>query len=384
LHDWTVGLNSCSHVDIVYIDFSKAFDSIVISKLLFKLELYGISGHLLKWISCFLSNRLQCVVIDRFYSHICPVVSGVPQGSVLGPILFIIYINDIDSVCCGDAKMQLFADDAKLYSNVVINNSSVSLQLSLDRLAHWAKEWQLTININKCSVLSLSTSVHSSSRQYSIGGVAIPCQNSYVDLGVTVIRNLSFEAHIENIVSKARQRISILFRGFITRNLGLMRRAFIAYIRPILEYNSVVWNPCYTYLIDKLENVQRNFSKRIPSLSALSYLERLALLDLEPLELRRLRFDLIYYFKVYNHLTPFDPDAVFLIYTPLPSSRANSPYLQKPTKASNKLLHSLFYRNTDAWNALPVALRLTSSLPEFKRGLKIFDLSHFLKGSALH
>ena len=163
-----------------------------------------------------------------------------------------------------------------------------------------------------------------------------------------MIVKLSFEAHINNIVSKARQRISILFRGFVTRNLYIMRQAFVTYIRPMLEYNSVVWNPRLIHLIDLIENVQRNFSKRIPSLSSLSYLERLALLDLEPLELRRLRFDLIYYFKVFNHLTPFDPGDAFLIYIPIDSSRSSSPYLQKSLKASNKLLHTLFYRQVEA------------------------------------
>jgi hypothetical protein len=144
-------------------------------------------------------------------------------------------------------------------------------------------------------------------------------------------------------VSNARQRVSILFRGFVTRNLYVMRQAFVSYIRPILEYSSIVWNPSFIFRIDLIESVQRNFRKRIPSLSSLPYPERLALIDLEPLELRRLRFDVIYFFKVFNHLAPFNPSDTFLIYTPIASSRSNSPYLQRPTKASNKLLHTLFY-----------------------------------------
>jgi hypothetical protein len=131
---------------------------------------------------------------------------------------------------------------------------------------------------------------------YFIDGSPLPRQNSYVDLGVTIDSKLSFEKHISNLVSKARQRVSILFRGFVTRNLYVMRQAFVSYIRPILEYSSIVRNPSFIFLIDLIENVQRNFSKRISSLSSLTYPERLALLDLEPLELRRLRYDLIYFF----------------------------------------------------------------------------------------
>jgi hypothetical protein len=105
---------------------------------------------------------------------------------------------------------------------------------------------------------------------------------------------------------------------------------------------------------------------------------------MEPFELRRLRFDLIFYFKVLNHLTPFDPKDIFTIYTPAASKRSNSPYLQKPTKASTKLLHTLFYRNVDAWNALPVALRSVSSLSMFKSGLRNVDPSRYLKGSIFY
>ena len=162
------------------------------------------------------------------------------------------------------------------------------------------------------------------------------------------------------------------------RNLNTMRLAFITYIRPILEYNSIVWNPNFIHLIYLIENVQRNFSKRIPSLSSLPYAERLALF-----ELRRLRFDLIYYYKVFNHLTPFNPNDVFIVYSPDARSRSNLPYLQKPIKAIYQMAFiSSFFRSIDAWNALPLALRC-SSLSVFKRSLKQFDLSAYLKGSAV-
>jgi hypothetical protein len=378
LRDWTVGLNSHSQTDLVYIDFSKAFDSIVHAKLLFKLELYGITGKLLQWISGFLSNRQQCVVLEHVMSPVSDVLSGVPQGTVLGPILILIYINDIDSVCCGNTVVQLYADDVKLYSNITVNNACI--QQSLNSLSLWAKEWQLSININKCSVLSICSAASKTYFEYCIGGIPIPRQNSNVDLGVTITDELTFEAHINCIISKARQRLSAIFRGFLSRNVHIMRRAFITYVRPILEYNSVVWNPCAIHLIDSLENVQRNFTKRLPTLKHLTYFERLASLGLEPLGLRRLRFDSIYYFKIFNHLTPLDPDEVFIAYQPISSSRS-SPYLQRPTKASNRTLSVLFYRCISAWNNLPGNLRHVSSLPAFKRGLRDVDLSLFLKGS---
>jgi hypothetical protein len=178
------------------------------------------------------------------------------------------------------------------------------LQQSLDNLCAWADQWQLSININKCSVLSIASKTHQVPRLYYINGISIPSNSTTVDLRVTIGDDLSYQTHITNIVSKARHRSSTLLRGFLSRRLDIMRKAFITYIRPILEYNCLVWNPCQVHSIDLLENVQRNFSKRIPSLSHLTYFERLALLNLEPLELRRLRFDLTYYYKTLHNLMP--------------------------------------------------------------------------------
>ena len=381
LNDWLVSLHSKKRADVVYVDFSKAFDSIVTSKLLLKLECYGISGLLLTWIKCFLSNRTQRVAVDRCYSAPSMVLSGVPQGSVLGPLLFLIFINDIDTVCCGTCELQLFADDVKLYSNIDVDDTSDCLQQSLNNLSAWAAEWQLRINISKCAVLNIATRPLPEPSKYYLNGVAIAHHNSYVDLGVTICQQLTFNEHINNIVSKARQRTGVLFRGFITRNCDILRQAFISYVRPIIEYNTVVWSPCVKYLIDLLESVQRQFSKRIPSISDKSYADRLAVLNLETLELRRLRFDLIFYFKVFNNLTPFSPELVFTVYSPPSFLRTNQIMIQKPTHASEKMLSSTFYRCIDAWNYLPVELRRSQSLCIFKRGLKAVDLAPFLKGS---
>jgi hypothetical protein len=165
----------------------------------------------------FLSDRLQRVVLDYCFSPVCDVISGVPQGSVLGPILFLIYVNDIDSVCCGNTALQLFADDAKLYSQVEMNNSSVSLQQTLHLLSQsWASDWQLTINVDKCLVLSISTKSVPDQPQYYINGIPVLRRNSSVDLGVTISHDLSFDSHVNIVVSRARQRLSVLFRGFLT------------------------------------------------------------------------------------------------------------------------------------------------------------------------
>jgi ribonuclease P/MRP protein subunit RPP40 len=158
------------------------------------------------------------VVFLRFF----PVVSGVPQGSVLGPILFLIYINDVDSACKGSSTLELFADDAKLYSRVSVDDHTNFLQLSLDSLSAWADQWQLAININKCSVLHIAPKTHHLSANYFINGTQIPVHSSWVDLGVNINDDLTSRDHINSIVSKARQHISVLLRGFVSRRLDIL------------------------------------------------------------------------------------------------------------------------------------------------------------------
>jgi len=376
-HDWVVSISKHTCVDVVYIDFSRAFDSIVFTKLLAKLSAYGIDGKLLMWLSAFLHNRCQYVVIENCFSSVADVISGVPQGSVLGPVLFLIFINDIESICCGETALQLFADDLKLYSCVNISCNSQSLQQSIDNLVAWAASWQMGINITKCAVLTVGLKRDNSS-SYAINNMPLLSTNSIIDLGVEVDSNLSYHSHIVNIAAKATQRVGVLFRGFVTRDLNFMRKAYITYIRPLLEYNSVVWNPYQKQLISCIEKVQRRFTKWIPSLHRLSYSERLATINLEPLELRRLRSDLVMYYKILHGLSSIDASRHFNYYKPVASTRTASPKLIKPIKGNNNVMYSFFNRAIDCWNTLPHELRFCDSLPLFRKRLNSIDLSAFI------
>lgn len=380
-HDWLLSLNDARTTDVVYIDFSRAFDSIVFDKLLFKLHNYGITGSLLNWIERFLYNRTQCVVVENCFSSVVNVESGVPQGSVLGPLLFLLFINDLEIVCNLDTKLKLFADDCKLYCASSIDSSSISLQRCIDMLCEWARLWQLCINIRKCLIMSITNNRQLTDHTYYINGVVISNAKTVPDLGVTISCNLSYKQHIESTVAKAYQRIGVLLRAFVTRNVIFMRKAYVTFIRPILEYNSVVWSPREIYLIDLLEKVQRYFSRSIPCISHLSYFDRLSVLNLESLEIRRLHFDLIYYYKIFNHLTPHNADDHFIKYYPPVSSRSSSSYLIRPRKSCDKLLSYLSFRSIDAWNNLPPDVKSAAPLNSFKRALKHRDLKNYLNGS---
>jgi hypothetical protein len=173
------------------------------------------------------------------------------------------------------------------------------------------------------------------------------------DLIILADSRLLFKDHINSIVAKSSQRSGAIFRGCVSRNLTLMRKAFVTYVRPILEYNSCIWNPSHKHLTDTIENV-------------LSYPERLAALNLDTLELRRLRMDLITYHKILNNLTPLAWDHYFNLFIPPPSSRTPLPILLKPTKGSTKFFSSFFNRSIDCWNSLSPAVRTADSLSHFK------------------
>ncbi len=162
-----------------------------------------------------------------------------------------------------------------------------------------------------------------------------------------------------------------------------MRKAFVTYIRPILEYNSILWSPNLVYLIDLIESVQRKFTKRIPSLSMLPYSSRITRLNLQTLELRRLHFDLTNYFKILNGMSSLNPSDYFLIYNPIISTRSAVPSLLKPLRASSKLSSFFSYRSIEAWNHLPTNIKLLNSLPSFKASIKSVNFSTFFKCSFL-
>ena len=385
VNDWSAAIKAKKYIDVVYIDFSRAFDSIVHSKLLAKLQSFGICGSLLLWLDAFLANRTQRVCVDNCLSDDGKVVSGVPQGSVLGPILFLLFINDIDCVCDSNSTLKMFADDLKIYSifdlSHVCNSMSNYLQKTINKVCEWAAKWQFTINVRKCSALHINNRLPSIKQPYFINDILLRDDICVTDLGVLTDDKLSYKGHINQIVSKAMQRVSLLYRGFLCRDMNFLKRAFVTYIRPLVEYCSVVWCPSLKKYIDMLEKVQKKFSKRIPCLRGLSYKERLDRLNLQPLELRRLHYDLVFYFNILNNQSSIDKDEFFTFHFPLASSRHSTPFIQKPKSATSHLLSSFRYRSVDCWNSLPLDIRNLTSTKAFKKALNETDLSSFLYGS---
>ena len=277
INDWTIAIKNKQSVIVAYIDYSKAFDTVSHTKLLSKLTAYGISGRLLSWIAGFLSNRTQQTRVGSTLSNVASLVSGVVQGSVIGPLLFLLFINDVvDLFTDNRCACKLYADDLKIYTNIELSDGVSVLQSKLDELNKWSEQWQLSISHKKTNIMLMSLhNTTSNDMQFYIGDNAVHMVGEVKDLGVTLDNRLRFATHINQIVARAYVRTNLLFKCFTSRDTATLVRAFIVYVRPLLEYASCVWSPYHITAIKQIESVQRKFTKKLPGLKDLSYSDRL-------------------------------------------------------------------------------------------------------------
>ena len=203
---WTLSLDNNIPVDILYLDFRKAFDTVPHCRLFIKLAAYGIRGKLLDWIKSFLTNRQQKVVLNGASSEWSRVYSGVPQGSVLGPLLFNIYVNDIPSVV--NSKTLMFADDTKIFRRIQSQSYFLQFQQDISNLLAWSVKWQLKFNFSKCFIFHLGPDHFYG--DYYLDGVQISPNSIVRDLGVTMDYYLKFHEHTNLTISKANRVLGLI------------------------------------------------------------------------------------------------------------------------------------------------------------------------------
>ena len=281
INDWTLAIKNKKTVAVAYIDYSRAFDTVSHKKLLTKLQAYGIQGNLLAWIESFLTGRSQQTRVGDVLSQVAYLHSGVVQGSVLGPLLFLLYINDVveafrDSKC----TCKLYADDLKIYTEIQLVDDLNLLQSALDALYEWSDRWQLSISYKKCSAILINAREQTeeliNANPLSVGPNYIATNGEIKDLGITIDSNLGFSSHINNIVARAHARSCLIYKCFISKDTTTLLRAFTTYVRPLLEYATCIWSPQHVTVVRQVESVQRRFTKRLPGLKHLSYDDRLA------------------------------------------------------------------------------------------------------------
>ena len=331
----------------------KAFDKVAHGKLLQKLRAYGIDGNLHAWINAFLTNRRQRVTVNGANSCWEPVTSGVPQGSVLGPLLFVVFINDMPEVVDSNSLLVMFADDAKLSREFVNLNDRETEQDDVNNLTEWAKDNGMAHHPDKCHVLKIGErelTLNDLFEPYRLNNEIMDIVHEEKDLGVIIDQDLTFEEHMAEKVKKANQKIGIIRRSFMHLDAQMFLQLYKALIRPHLEYANQVWAPRLAKHITLIENVQRRATKLVPGLADLEYEDRLRKLNLPTLAYRRLRGDLIEVFKIMTG--KYDPEVCEGLIARREGERSTGHphkiFKERPQHDLRK--HSFPHRVVDLWN----------------------------------
>ena len=375
--DWVSFFNEKQALDIIYIDYEKAFDKVPHKKLLYKMRKLGFGGKIMSWIESFITKRRQCVRVKDSYSQFESVDSGVAQGTLLGPLLFILYLSDVTKVI-ENSELILYADDSKIYHKTNTNDDCNKLAQDLRKLENWCNEWQLSINYEKCEVLRIGK--NNLNCPYEMGECTIPSKNFCRDLGVFIGKDIYYRHHYEILSRNCHYFCRKLKYSFTSRNVDFLIFMYRTYVLPKLDYASCVWSPYFKKDVDLLENVQRKFTKFLPEMFNVPYLERLKILNLVTLEERRIFLDIILVYRMYHGLVDLDFHRYFSFNEM--RTRGHSLKLNIARSRVNCHKYHFFNRIVKIWNSLPAKIVLIDKFKVFKVELFKYNVRDFCIGRA--
>ena len=340
--------------------------------LIHKIKLYGIRGQTNKWISDFLDQRKQAVRVDGFMSDTIPVKSGVPQGSVLGPCLFLAYINDLPG--CVTSNTCLFADDTAMDRPIRSMADAESLQRDLDSLAEWETKWDMSFHPDKCNVLHVSRSRSKIQTDYILHGQKLESVSSTKYLGVTIQDDGEWGQHIQHTINSGNRLL-----GFLRRNLKINSKktkhlAYLTLLRPKLEYAATVWDPHSKEAINGIEMIQRRAARFVLNRhrNTSSVGQMLEDLDWDTLQHRRKVARLVMLYKILNKEVCVQSSC--LVNAVNRSRRSNVCHerqLQRLTCKKNLRMQSFFPRTVREWNGLTHEAVAATSIDTFRREVSI-------------
>ena len=389
-----LSLNDCIRTDVVYFDFSKAFDSVNHDILLYKLKhMFNIDGRLLKFLANYLSDREQQVVIGNAISSRKPVLSGVPQGSILGPILFVLFINDLPAGLSYGTELALYADDTKIWRKIVSEKDHEALQNDINYLYNWSINNKMNFHPQKCKVVSVAHRLPpllgilpNIQFIYNLGENSLDYADSEKDLGVDINPKLNFNEQCERLFSKANQQFGFTKRTcHFVKDSRRRRALYLSLIRSQFEHCSPVWRPNHITMMDKLEGLQKQCIKWILSEDFFEYgsydvyLQKCRQVRILPLKKRLDYNDLVLLYKVIHNLIPLKLPFYLTFYEG--NSRLRTCHLDhlslvssinpktnviSDTNKNSALYKSFYYRVHLQWNLLPIELRSIQTLPNFK------------------
>lgn len=344
-------------VDSIYTDLAKAFDRVNHELLISKLKAYGITGSLLVWFESYLKERVMMVKLNNHVSKEFVAGSGVPQGSHLGPLLFLLFFNDVVEIFDVNVGVLLLADDLKLFYPVSVFEDAVILQDNVNRFFVWCCDNLLSLNIDKCSVISFTRSKDPVLYSYDLCGRIVNRVDTVRDLGVLFSANLHFNDHIMNTVAKAYKTL-----GFINRhtkdfkNQQSFKYLYCSLVRPILEFCTPVWSPSYSKYCKLIENVQNKFLRLVHyrTVGSDEYCREVVSLSLQldSCLVRRSLYDLMLLYDILNNVI----DCTSLV-------SSISFYVPAKQVRQSPLFHISFYRRNYSLNSpIPRIMRLFNSI----------------------
>ena len=353
--------------DVIILDFTKAFDTVPHERLLLKLRHYGISNRIVSWLSSFLVGRTQRVVLEGHVSSPVAVDSGVPQGTVLGPLLFLLYINDLpDGI---KSSTRLFADDALVYRTITSPVDTEILQNDLDRLTEWQHEWQMQFNPSKCYVMHITNSKNRRHADYQLCGQTLAAVNSHPYLGVHLQNDLGWGTHVGHITARANRMLGVVRRNLFNCPESLKQTAYFSLVRPHLEYASVVWDPHLKKHIRGIEQVQRGAARFVKGNYKREAGVVTSLIDdlrWQSLESRRKLARLTTMYKIVNN--EIDIQAKDYLTPVNRASRSNNSksFIRHHSRIDSHK-YSFFPRTIVEWNSLPEPHINASDVNSFKK-----------------
>jgi hypothetical protein len=361
-------------VDVFYLDFAKAFDKVPHGRLLIKLESKGITGELKAWVGEWLSGRTQKVMVDGEMSAEEDVKSGVPQGTVMGPPLFTVYIDDIDFYAQLVRLFVKFADDGKGMKEIRSRKDAEEMQAALNSLFEWATLWGMAFNVDKCKVMHMGR--NNPGYDYYINGTKLKVVNDETDVGVIIQNNMKPAKQCQKAANTAAAVLKTVQRNFHFRDKNVFVRLYKQYVRPHLEFAIPAWSPWQENDKQILEAVQIKAVKWVTGLVGDTYEERCKELGLQTLETRRWEQDMTQTFKILHGIGNIDESRFFTRIGDRNFARtrlaAGAKNLEGRRARTEIRRHCFSSRVVGGWNSLPDEVKSVETVPAFKNGIKKF------------
>ena len=337
-----------------------------------KLRTYGIGGDVANWIRAFLNERTQQVVVDGCNSDSTAVMSGVPQGTVMGPLLFFLYINDLPSVVDPGTTVRLFADDCLIYRQIRSIEDHVQLQKDLDALSKWGDAWGIKFNESKCNILTITNLETTTTWFHTLNSVILQHVDSAKYLGIRIHKSLRFSKHINATAKKCSQRLGFLQRTLRQCPQELRELAYISLVRSCAEYGAVVWDPFLKkdkQALEKIQNRAARWVSGVKRYQPASVTKLRHQLKWPTLEQRRKHQRLSFMHKIMNGEVGITKEMLSLEDSDSRTQKKHRHKLKTKSGRTTELKNSFINRSIPDWNLLPAPVAEAASADIFKRQL---------------